>query len=108
MHIACSAVGHAHAKKTPVWEGKKTKLTNLKNLEQFEYSPDMLGTYHRQDRRQNVLPADQERTLSAPILTTTVSRALSISGFSSKSSALQLIRENSGKKLTSYFGMGIM
>ena len=51
-------------------------MTYFKILGQFEYSPDMLGTFHRQKTADKTfLPADQEKTLSAHI--TAVSRALS-------------------------------
>ena len=51
-------------------------MKNFKILGQFENSPDMLGTFHRQKTADKTfLPADQERTPSAHM--TAVYRALS-------------------------------
>ena len=51
------------------------KLTNLRILEQFEYLPDMLRTYHREKRWENVF-AYRPRENSVNSHTTAVSRAL--------------------------------
>ena len=79
---------------------RKKKLKNLKILEQFHYSVDILGTFYRQNRWKTVFAyrprVDSVRSHDSSVWST-VHWAQQISGFLSESSALQLISDYSPK-----------